>query len=358
LVLAFASVACSKADDAGGEMAAMNGTMMANMTMNGTMASNATEMANDTIIPEKRGGSGCYDIAVHVCDCDSGLTKEACESKGGIFTDRCGCGPAADGARPLRRGDAGKDTQNRKLLQEDPAAEPEAPAEPEVPAEDAGGDPADETTEFEIPEPSEETAKLLSEPFNITLPEGETVLTSRGEMSFQNGFMDGFETGYRLGFPDGQAGADPRFTLEPPPEDYEEMEEEGGEEEAAPAEGEEEAPAEAVEGGGRRKVLQEDFVEPQVLTEFPALSDEDEKVLLAPLDLLLPNGTVIPTNYIELAFNDGRQQGIVQGYATGYNDGSSGAEPAFPMGPEMEAPEPQPAAGEGEAEEAPEEGGE
>ncbi|QDZ24342.1 hypothetical protein HOP50_13g68800 [Chloropicon primus] len=157
-----------------------------------------------------------------------------------------------------------------------------------------------------VPPPPEATKKLLEQKIKVKLADGKEVETSRVELAFQNGISKGFAEGYVMGYADGKANAEPKFPLMPPPG-------EDGSDGSDGSEGEE-----ASGDGGRRKLLQSDANK---------LPPDQEKILLAPVDLKLPNGTVIPTNYMELAFNDGRNIGLLRGYNEGYADAKAGKEP-------------------------------
>jgi len=47
------------------------------------------EPEEEPAVGGNEAASGCYDMSVHVCECDTDQT--ACEESKGIWTDRCGC---------------------------------------------------------------------------------------------------------------------------------------------------------------------------------------------------------------------------------------------------------------------------
>ena len=65
--------------------------------------------------------------------------------------------------------------------------------------------------------------------------------------------------------------------------------------------------------------------------QVPEPTPEEKAVLDKRYPFTLPNGTVIQTTRVELAYNEGLQQGRVRGYKDGYADGKAGAEPRVPL---------------------------
>jgi len=116
-----------------------------------------------------------------------------------------------------------------------------------------------------------------------------------------------------------------------------------GTEAAAPEQGE--APEEPAEP----EPVEVDIDFPEVPEEIPAVSDgyngdkrrrsllqddateNPEKSLTEPIELTLPNGTVLNTTRIELAYNKGIAEGFAKGYRKGYADGKDGVEPAVSL---------------------------
>jgi len=83
----------------------------------------AATSTNDSILNDTipsvvvGGGEGCYDMAMHKCDCDAGITKESCEEKGSIYTDQCACA-----ATPADASEGKNKTENRRTLLDDDAS--------------------------------------------------------------------------------------------------------------------------------------------------------------------------------------------------------------------------------------------
>merc|ERR1712124_66965 len=65
--------------------------------------------------------------------------------------------------------------------------------------------------------------------------------------------------------------------------------------------------------------------------QVPEPTPEEKAMLDKRYPFTLPNGTVIQTTRVELAYNEGLQQGRVRGYKDGYADGKAGAEPRVPL---------------------------
>lgn len=55
----------------------------------GAVSAGETKPNEEPTMSGNEAASGCYDMAVHVCDCETDAT--ACEEAKGIWTDRCGC---------------------------------------------------------------------------------------------------------------------------------------------------------------------------------------------------------------------------------------------------------------------------
>jgi len=71
--------------------AALAGQGVVNYRAAQTALSQDPSVMNDTQMMANGTGEGCYDMAVHKCDCSGLTTKESCEETGGIFTAECAC---------------------------------------------------------------------------------------------------------------------------------------------------------------------------------------------------------------------------------------------------------------------------
>ena len=145
--------------------------------------------------------------------------------------------------------------------------------------------------------------------------------------------------GYGIGYADSKAGKEPMIEPAPAPPGPQ----------AAPPQ---EAPALPAEG--RRRLLQDDAPAAAAPTEteagaeanpygIPELTNEENAVLSAPVELTLPNGTAVQSDWLEIEWNNGRTAGFVAGYIAGYDDGEEGNPRAVPL----EVSGPPPAEGEG-----------
>ena len=151
--------------------------------------------------------------------------------------------------------------------------------------------------------------------------------------------------GYGIGYADGKDGKEPMIEPAPAPPGPQ----------AAPPQ---EAPALSAESG--RRLLQDDAAPaaaPPTETDaeaeanpygIPELTDEENAVLSAPVELTLPNGTVVESDWLEIEWNNGRTAGFAAGDIAGYDDGKAGNPRAVPL--EVSGPPP---AAEGEAAPAP-----
>mmetsp|Transcript_10451 Transcript_10451/g.29605 ORF Transcript_10451/g.29605 Transcript_10451/m.29605 type:complete len:136 (-) Transcript_10451:433-840(-) len=99
-----------------------------------------------------------------------------------------------------------------------------------------------------------------------------------------------------------------------------------------------EMPEEAAEEGsdddGRRRLSRKLLADEEEAAAAPAEADAAAprpKDMMEKVEFTLPNGTVIETTRIELAYNKGLQEGFMAGYKDGYADGQTGAEPKVPL---------------------------